>query len=336
MTAPVPDRDPALPGEAEATQALIEQLSAMMARDRGDGIMHRDVHIKMHGLLRAEFSVEADLPPELRVGLFSQPGRYRAWVRLSNSANAIKDDGKPDIRGLAIKLMGVPGRKLISDDPDATTHDFILISATTFPTKDAQAFHGLAGAVIGDLVDKLVYFATHLDVAWALLSTFKRHANPLQVDYFSAVPFAFGPAVVKYAAKPRVVRRDKIPFDPPENLLRQAAASQLAQDEAVFDFCVQFRTDPQRMPIEDPRVDWPEERSPWRKLATLRILQQTFDNDERDRYGENLSFTPWRVLPEHQPLGGINRTRKVLYETLSKFRHGTNKAPRSEPTDWEV
>ena len=196
MNAPVQGQDDLLPGEAEATQALIDQLSAMMARDRHGDRMHRDVHIKMHGLMRAEFTVLPDLPPELRVGLFAEPRTYRAWVRFSNSANAIKADGSPDIRGMAIKLMGVPGRKLVDDEPEAPTHDLILISSPTFPTRDARDFHGLSAAVIGDLVDKLVYFTTHPRVTWALLTSFRRHANPLQIRYYSAVPYAFGRGVV--------------------------------------------------------------------------------------------------------------------------------------------
>ncbi|MFM1867893.1 MAG: hypothetical protein RL591_1301, partial [Planctomycetota bacterium] len=31
------------------------------------------------------------------------------------------------------------------------------------------------------------------------------------------------------------------------------------------------------------------------------------------------------------PLGGINRTRKVAYETISKYRHQQNGVPRVEP-----
>ncbi len=327
--------DPPLPGESEATQALIDRLSAMMARDRGNGVMKRDVHIKMHGLMRAEFIVERDLAPELRVGLFSEPRRYRAWVRFSNAANAVKPDGSRDIRGLAIKLFGVPGRKLVDDEPDAPTHDFVLMSEPTFPTRDAQAFVGLASAVIGDIVDKLVYFATHLDVAWALLTSFKRHANPLQIRYFSCTPYAFGSAQVKYGVTPHVDKADEIPFDPPENLLRRAARAQLSRGEARFDFCVQFRTDRETMPTEDGTVAWSESASPFRKVATLRVLQQEFDTDARNAVGENLSFTPWRCLPEHMPLGGLNRVRRVLYQALSAFRHDTNQAPRREPTDWE-
>jgi hypothetical protein len=52
-------------------------------------------------------------------------------------------------------------------------------------------------------------------------------------------------------------------------------------------------------------------------------------------FGDNLSFTPWHALSEHRPLGGIQRARRVVYETISKLRHGLNNAPRKEPTSFE-
>lgn len=324
------------PGEAEATQALTELLRGMMARDNREGAMKRDVHIKMHGVLRAEFSVLPDLSPELRVGLFATPRTYPAWVRLSNSANAVKPDGSPDIRGFAIKLMDVPGRKLVPGQESEPTHDFILISAPVFPNRNAAEFYGLAAAVIGNLWHKLVYFASHPRVAWLLVTTFKRHANPLQLRYWSAVPYLFGLTAVKYVLRPRLPAvPDTLPFDPPENQLRMAAVAQLAESDAVFDFFVQFRSD-SSMPIEDPTVAWDETRSPPQRVAVLRILQQEFDNDAQNHFGENLSFTPWRCLPEHRPLGSVNRTRKALYEALSAFRHQANNEARREPRGWEI
>jgi hypothetical protein len=47
-------------------------------------------------------------------------------------------------------------------------------------------------------------------------------------------------------------------------------------------------------------------------------------------------MNPWHAVPEHRPLGGINRVRKVVYETISKLRHDLNGAPRSEPTGDEI
>jgi hypothetical protein len=47
---------------------------------------------------------------------------------------------------------------------------------------------------------------------------------------------------------------------------------------------------------------------------------------------ENLSYTPWHALPEHEPLGSINRARRAIYTAISKARHEINGARRAEPT----
>jgi hypothetical protein len=47
---------------------------------------------------------------------------------------------------------------------------------------------------------------------------------------------------------------------------------------------------------------------------------------------ENLAFNLWHSLPEHRPLGSINRSRPVIYELISDFRRKTNGVPTEEPT----
>ncbi len=49
---------------------------------------------------------------------------------------------------------------------------------------------------------------------------------------------------------------------------------------------------------------------------------------EQAVFCENLSFSPWHSLPEHRPLGLVNRVRKVAYREISRLRHDLNKAPR--------
>jgi hypothetical protein len=328
--------EPLEPGEAEAVDRLVDRMQAMMKAVWAGTTMRRDAHSKSHGALKAEFTIERDLPPELRVGLFATPATYRAWVRCSNSSNTIRPDGNRDVRGLAIKLMGVPGRKLMPGNEDASTQDFIFISTDQFPVRDVAGFDALAAAFLGDLFDKAYYFLTHQDVAWRLLKSFRRFANPLQIRYFSCTPYAFGSGQVKYGLTPRPDATDPVPFDPPENALRLAAVSQLARGDAVFDFGVQFRTDADAMPLEDATVPWREKDSPFRKVATLRILPQVFDTDARNAIGEDLSFSPWHCLPDHMPLGGLNRARRVIYERLSTYRHDANRVPQREPTDWDT
>jgi len=108
-------------------------------------------------------------------------------------------------------------------------------------------------------------------------------------------------------------------------------SAHLQQREARFDFLVQLQTDPIAMPVEDPTVVWDETTSPFRKVATIRIPSQSFESKEQMQFCENLSFTPWHTLAEHRPLGGINRTRKNVYQAISQRRHKSNGVPMQEP-----
>src|SRR5262249_17219432 len=135
---------------------------------------------------------------------------------------------------------------------------------------------------------------------------------------------------VKYSAKPsREIT--SAPLASGDNFLRDAMTSTLAANDVDFDFFVQLNTDSTRTPIEDPSIEWKEQDSPFHKVATIHIPRQQFATTERDVLAETLSFTPWHSLPEHRPLGGINRARKVVYEAISLYRHHANQIGRLEP-----
>ena len=93
---------------------------------------------------------------------------------------------------------------------------------------------------------------------------------------------------------------------------------------------VQFQTDVDKMPIENPLIRWDEKISPFHKLATIVIPRQHFDGAREMEEGDNLSFNPWHCLPEHRPLGGINRSRKKVYEVTSEVRHRRNQTAEVE------
>ena len=322
--------------EAASTRSIADQLRAKIVKDNPTGIMRRDAHPKMHGVVRAEFVVEPDLPPELRVGIFREPKTYRAWIRFSNQNGRIRPDGKPDIRGMAIKLMGVPGEKLLDEERDEQTQDFILISTPVFVTKDAREFDDLLKTLESGALDQAWFYLTHLRVLLNVVRSLKKFANPLQVRYFSTTPYLWGDTAVKYSAIPRVGVPDTIPKDAEDDYLRGAMVRQLEAGDARFDFAVQLRTDPGAMPIEDPGREWSEAASPYRKVASIVIPKQSFDTERQRAFGENLSYSPWHSLPEHRPLGGVNRARRVVYACISTFRHQKNDVPRREPTSWEI
>ena len=318
--------------EQRHIDSLIRNLRGKMERDYAGRPTLRDAHPKMHGCVRGEFSIAPGLPPELSIGLFRESRAFPVWIRFSNQSGTVFPDSKADIRGVAIKLMGVPGEKLLQNAPTDTTHDFILISDSRFVTKDVAEFDGLVGAIMGGTLQKIWYFLTHLRVVRNFLSSLRRFSSPLSIRYFSVVPHLLGNKAVKYSLTPHNPGEAKAPSNASDNYLRKAMVAQLGSAGAVFDFAVQFQTDPYKMPIEDPGVTWDETLSPFRKVATLTIPGQIFDTPKRDEFGDNLSFNPWRCLPEHRPLSGISRARRQVYEALSKFRHERNEAPRIEPT----
>lgn len=319
------------PDEQVHIDSLIEHLRSKMAADYAKTRTLRDAHPKMHGCVHGEFAVLAELPAELSLGLFGAEQSWPAWIRFSNQNNAVSPDAKPDIRGVAIKLMGVPGEKLIDSDPHCTTHDFILISDSRFVTKDVAQFDGMVRALVGGTPKLAWYFLTHLRVLRNLMSSLRKFANPLGIRYHSVAPYLLGRRAVRYSLIPRSAADESVPDHPSDAYLKEAMAKQLANGDAVFDFAVQFQTDPYHMPIEDPGIVWDETESPFHKVATLTIPAQVFDTAERAEFGDNLSFNPWRCLPEHRPLGGISRARRQVYQALSKFRHERNQAPQAEP-----
>jgi len=324
------------PGEEECIRQIAETLKRDIQRTYKPGSTLRDAHPKNIGCVKAEFIVDPGLPEELRVGLFKEPRTYPAYIRFSNAATTIQADSRRDIRGMAIKLLEVEGEKLLEDEKFETTQDFLVISTPSFINQSVIDFYGTLQAINGGPLKLIGFFFnpfnSHLRVLLNIVKSLKKHANLLEVRFWSTTPYLFGSRAVKYSCKPRQAEVTKMPKNPSDNHLREAMKQYLAGQDAYFDFLVQFQTDALQMPVEDSSVLWNEETSPFRKVATIRIPAQVFDTDERMKIAEDLSFTPWHSLPEHRPLGTINRARKIVYETISKCRHELNNAPRREPT----
>jgi hypothetical protein len=288
--------------------------------------------------VKAKFEVAADLPAELRHGVFAEPRSFDAYVRFSNGKGW--DDRQADAHGMAVKLVGVPGEKLLEDEKDATTQDFILFDNPVFFIKNVadyvpfmEDFRNLksSGFGLGKISAGLKLLFSQ-DYKWKLLriTGSKKPDSPLRISYWSTTPSKLGAAAVKYRAAPDLAGAPAVHVVDSPDKLRLAMAAHLKDHEARFDFFVQVQTDPAAMPVEDPTVDW---GAHYQKVATIRIPPQEFDTPERRTFGENLSYTPWHALSDHRPLGGINRARKAIYRAISRQRHELNGVPRSEPTE---
>jgi polyhydroxyalkanoate synthesis regulator phasin len=305
-----------------------------------------DVHAKSHGCAKGEFRVLPNLPAELAQGLFRHPRTYDAVVRFSNSAGQMNPDAKPDGRGMAIKVIGVAGAKLLADEKHAKTQDFLMIDHPVFLVGTVEHYRRVE-QVLADAGDN--GFMQILGLALAGDSDIPRHiaeliraaaigghraANPVSMTYYSMAPIRFGQYVAKYRVEP--VQDGDHALSPSlttpgsaEDALRLLLEETLRQQEVLFNFQVQLRTSEQTMPVEDATVEWPESESPYRTVATFRIFQQ--DIASRREAGDNLSFTVWHAIADHRPLGGINRVRREAYRTSSVWRHQAAGKVRKEP-----
>lgn len=336
----IADSDPAgesiPPEEQSYITKLTNLLKETVIRTYPPGATLRDAHPKQHGTAAAQFTIEPNLPPELRVGVFAKPATYDAFVRFSNANPTVSPDIRRDVRGMGIKLIGVKGRKLLDDGESDYTHDFVLISYDVFLTKGIKEMWEFTVAYEAGPLHILWYwfnpFKPHLRVFWNFIVPFRRATSPLDLQYYSMTPYRFGDTAVKYSAKPWSHEPSEIPKSPTEDYLRAAMQRYLSNEPIHFDFMVQLRTHPAQMPIEDAGKRWSQSLSPFVKVATLVIPPQEFDTDVKLQFGDDLSFNAWRCLPVHRPLGGINRARRTAYREISKLRHERDKLKQFEPT----
>ena len=301
------------------------------------GAVKRDVHAKLTGLVKAEFCMNENILPEFATGVFV-PGRtYQAYIRYSNgSALPVRSDKKPDGRGMAIKLLGVPGKKVLDNAREATTQDFVMQNHTAFFTSSPSTYLAVMKRINGNIFDKLSLPFVLGFRGLMLAGKFNggKISNPLQIRYNSISPYQLGvdasKMAVKFCAIPASAEVDAIAKNADDKFLRTAMQDTLNKNEVVYKFYLQPKTS-QNMSVEDYTVEWDEQAAPLYEVATIRIPKQHFQTAELDSLGENLSFNPWHTLPEHRPLGCLNRVRKIVYERISRVRSELNKVTTQEP-----
>ncbi len=350
-----------MPGEAEAV-ARIAGLAARTvvagycAARQADVSARalRDQHAKQHGCLKARFVVTKDLPPELETPIFRPGACYHALLRFSNAQGRPQSDKRADGRGMAIKLLDVEGTSLLSGmigdegrPAPRGEQDFLLTNFPVFFCKGAADYARFISIVTPPAtgwwahlsmgVRFLGFFATRPRQAWIFARTaLQRVRSPLLVTYHSMTPYLFGAErAVRYAAAPAEPR----PAPPARrwrgalgwSFLRRAMAGELDQERtlaagthAAFRFSILMQETPRPEDVEDSSRYW---RGPGVKeiaLARIEIPPQDVDTEESRLRGENLSFNPWNCLPEHRPLGSLNRMRLAVYLASARTRHRLN------------
>ncbi len=333
FSGPVSAQEQIPAGEAAMTQDIIQTAIRIVDQHREPTRYLRDAHAKAHGCVQAQVSVATDLDPALRQGVFSEPGKtWQAWMRLSNGNAYPQFDNMKDARGMAIKLLGVPGDQLLPSQQGRGEQDFVMFNHANFFVSDVAEYRqNVAAQADGKKVmaflpgwDPRQWQVRHLFIALATLS--EAPPSPLLTTYFSVSPYKFGNLNAKFRVTPEAGTCPA--YTPPAqnrdvpNFLRSALYQQLSTDRQPACFALQIQTqDATRyMPIEDTSVQWKESDAPFQTVAHIQVPAQDFDTPAQNLMCDNLSFSPWHGIEAHRPIGGINRLRKAVYEAVSAYR----------------
>jgi hypothetical protein len=325
------------PDEEDHVDDIITTFTAQMRRLWHPGYFERGGQAKTHGIVRGVFAVRDDLPEHMRRGIFAAPREYRAWVRFSGPGPYVTPDiDDIGVMSLSVKLLGVPGPKLLDDEQ--ATMDMFGISTPTFATPDTRTNARLQHWSLQNA--QIFYFLNFrephiLDSIMQLLWS-KTQTSTLESDYWSCVPYLLGDGqAMQYSFRTRLRTRTwvpRLPLRPPDNYLRNAMVATLAKQDVEFDVLLQVQTDPFKMPIENNAVLWPTKLSPRVLAAVLRIPRQTFDSPEQLAFARVLTYNPWHCIAEHRPLGNQSRARRRMYYELSRVRQEMNAVEHYEPT----
>jgi len=320
------------------------------------GLAVRAAHAKGHGILKGELIVDPDLPEHLHQGVFATPGmRYPIIVRFSTGLNDVRSDNVKAALGMAIKVLGVRGTKELPDDISAN-QDFLLVNHPVY-FANVAAYEEIAKRLehLPDLPDifligaeaaastfETVLTRFGLDAPVSVTAVADAGNNILGETFWSMAALRFGDYIAKLSAAPlseSVRRLRNVRAGRGDNVLRAIVSDFFKDNSAEYVLRAQLCTDLEKMPVEDASVEWPggesdEEPRFWRLGRIVLPAHQQPNSPARQHYGEDiLSFTPWRCLAAHRPLGSIMRLRKKVYDISSADRHLRTGQPRTEPQD---
>jgi len=309
------------PDEAARHAAAAEALVALQRRKSVRFGVGRALHRK--GLVAAmgRLRVLPGLPAQVRHGLFAEPHEFPVLVRLSSGGVDVQSDRRPDIRGFAFRVLGVPGDAALGGQTDH--QDFSLINQTSFAFPDSRLFFGLvlaAGQSPGALLRWMFKTFGPLGMFRQIKkmgATFNKPFTGFATERFASVlPLCCGPHAVKLRLLPPegLTPHEQAAVDWEADLAAHAAAGPLR-----YRLQMQFFVDEARTPIEDASVEWLEADAPFVDVAELIVEAPSSDPAVRSRV-ENGVFDPWQALLEHRPLGEVMRARKVAYFASQQAR----------------
>jgi catalase len=300
----------------DVSQKIIVYIRGALKKKYGKQPINKAFHTKTIGLVKATVTVNSNLRPELRVGLFKEERTYNAWIRFSNAGPGITKDKKRGVRGMAIKILeandkGQPQDIILTTSP---------IAGTATGAQQLNAVKLALGNWFEKLIGAFILLFTGFAGAIRFYRTFSKTPNVLEKVYYSGTPYLFGDKkAIKWHVRPLKTITSTMPRKPADDFLRQNLIQDLKQpkEEISFALFVQFQTNNEKEPIDNATIPW---KTPFYKVAIITLPRQEIDTDKRAEEDARIHFSPGNAIPEHAPLGSINMVRKKVYEQLAKDR----------------
>jgi hypothetical protein len=343
---------------------LLEQIIAFWEKTvrespvvEGSGRAVRGAHAKTYGVVKAEVQILCNVPPAYAQGIYAKPGRHGALIRFSSASNHLGADATlGGVLGCAMKMFDVPGSKLVEDESESATFDYVLKNSPIFIANTAK--HYLVLQEIGTHAPKYLArgktgfhellrdFVTgkgtfdESDWAWDELLAFVKLSqtpvrNPLLSTFSTMAAVRHGDYVAKVRLAPatentmRVIHRELDLRSRPD-VFYPTVVDEVQASAFDFDLQVQLCTDLEAMPVNNTTVEWPEKLSPFVTVARVHIPRQDISGNENFEKTDALAFNQWRVTEEHRPLGEIMHVRRI-YSASAKLRRTINQQPQTEP-----
>ncbi len=284
------------PDEAATIDGLIATMRYVNEKTYADsGHAIRSVHAKTHGLLEGYLEVDANLPLELAQGLFAAPARYPVVMRFSTVPGDILDDSVSTPRGLSVKIIGVRGDRLSGSEGDVT-QDFLLVNGPAFgaPTprkflpvitllsKTTNRVQGLKKAlsVIMRRVQQVIVAVTGAPNGTVATLGGQPATHILGETFYNQAPVRFGDFIAKISVAPispglAALKGSPVNVNGVPNGIREAVIEFFRENGGVWEVRAQLCTDLKLMPIENAAAVWPEEVSPYRRIARIEVAPQT-------------------------------------------------------------
>jgi hypothetical protein len=269
----------------------------------------RVFHAKTLAALEGVLLGAGDLPAWAGVGLFASARAWPVLVRFSNGAGRALPDWLPDVRGLAVRVLV---------DPPKRVQDFLAINQRRFPVRRPEpveivARHRghaarLALALLGAVPLPAAMRAAAI-VAAGLLHTTRSLATE---TYSTIQPLAMAGETALLRFVPSAPRRHGLP----SRDLGGELAARLREGAVELDLVAHRFVDERSTPTEDPTRAWRLAPSSGVTLARLTMpavdLASAASRSLR-REIEGLAFSPWHCLAEHSPRGPLATARRLAY-----------------------